>query len=55
MIYNYGLVLTVYMLECDKNVKRHIVAFLSNVSKMDKPAQFHAVWNILCAYEEHKQ
>jgi hypothetical protein len=24
-IYNYGLVLTVYMLDCDKNVKRHIV------------------------------
>jgi len=21
---------------------------------MNRPAQFHAVWNILCAYEEHR-
>ena len=27
VIYTYGLVLTVYMLDCDKNVKRHTVLF----------------------------
>ena len=54
IIHNCGLVLTVCMLDCDKNVKRHVVTFRPNVSLMNWPAQFHAFWNVLYAYEDHK-